>query len=139
MDDILNSVDSAEKSKQLESSVTHILEQGGFKIKEWITSTKVSSSTRDPFPESTETYHRALGMIYDPASDSFKFRVKLNFSPKVRNIHSAPNLQFVDIPRCIPLTLNMRMILSQTKKINDPRGLLGPFTVRPKIMMKRLH
>ena len=58
MDDILNSVDSVAKTKELASSVTTVVERGGFKVKEWVTSGETRNTTPQSFPESTESSER---------------------------------------------------------------------------------
>ena len=49
-----------------------------------------------------------------------------------------PDLKSEQIPSEIPDLLTKRMILSQVNSIYDPLGLADPFTVRAKILMRRL-
>ncbi len=65
-------------------------------------------------------------------------RAQLNFSPKVRKIRTEPNLTKVQVPALIPPILTKRMVLSQINVIYDPLGLAAPFTVRAKILMRKL-
>ena len=46
MDDIIESVDTESKAKQLTDDIENLLEQGGFKLKEWIYSS-IQSNKND--------------------------------------------------------------------------------------------
>ena len=79
-----------------------------------------------------------LGVQWNSAVDEFCFITSINFSPKRRKIRDGPNLTVDQIPHSIPIGLTKRMILSQVNGIYDPLGLATPFTIRAKIMMRRL-
>ena len=80
--------------------------------------------------------NKILGMKWNSKLDVFKFDVHLNFSPKHRKVRTGPDLVVTHISTYMPLT--KRMILSQINGIYDPLGLVGPFTVRAKILMRQL-
>ena len=77
-------------------------------------------------------------MHWNPEKDMLQFGVKLNFSLKVRKMHIAPNIELTEISNNLPSTMTKRQILSQVNGVFDPVGLLSPFIVRAKIMMRRL-
>ena len=81
---------------------------------------------------------RVLGMGWNPSKDTLNYRVKLNFSKKKRKVHTQSVLSQQEIPVGIPETLTKRIILSQVNGIYDPMGLAAPFTVRAKIMLRKL-
>ena len=140
MDDILHSSENVEKAELMKETITKVLAKWGFNIKNWISS---EEDRKDPIKllenSDVEDYNeRVLGMLWNPLKDEFLFKVKLNFSIKSRKIHDLPNLHQRDLPAGIPDNLTKRLILSQINRIYDPRGLLAPFTVRAKIMMRRL-
>ena len=64
--------------------------------------------------------------------------MKLNFSKKKRKVHTQPDLSWQEIPAGIPEVLTKRMVLSKVNGIHDPMGLVAPFTVRAKIMLRKL-
>ena len=137
MDDILDSLEKEEDAEAMKKSVAKDLSRGGFKIQNGIPS-RESKQNNITEKESYDSNERILGMLWDPLNDNFHFSAKLNFSTKNRKIHSLPNLKPHDVPDCIPGTLTKRMILSQINGIYNPRGLISPFTVRAKIMMRKL-
>ena len=77
-------------------------------------------------------------MGWDPESDALAYKVKLNFSTKRRKVHSEPNLSREQIPENIPSPLTKRQVLSQVNGVYDPMGLMSPFTVRAKILLRKL-
>ena len=53
-------------------------------------------------------------------------------------VHTQPDLSWQEIPAGIPGMLTKRMVLSQVNGICHPMGLVAPFTVRAKIMLRKL-
>ena len=88
--------------------------------------------------QTSEDNERVLGMDWDPVEDQFRFKVKLNFSPRKRKVRTGPDLNIAQIPAGVPIALTKRMILSQVNGIYDPMGLAGPVTVKAKILTKKL-
>ena len=66
------------------------------------------------------------------------FKVKLNFSKKRGNVRVGPDLSQSEIPEKVPKQLTRRIVLSQLNGFFDPAGLLVPFIMRGKIMMRLL-
>ena len=140
MDDIIESVDLEGEMNQRMINIEKILELGGFQIKGWNKSSQkheeeVSINLSAANESNTE---KVLGMIWDPNTDKFSFKMKINFAKKSRNAHEEPDLTKDDIPWKIPAKLTKRIVLSQINSIYDPIGLLSPFTVRAKILMRKL-
>ena len=77
-------------------------------------------------------------MFWDQIEDSFKFKVKLNFSPKHRKVRTGPDVKRTDLEQIRSLLLTKRSVLSQISGMFDPLGLLVPFTATAKIMMQQL-
>ena len=73
-----------------------------------------------------------------PVEALFCFKVTLNFSRRKRKLHTEPDIESHQLKERFPAKLTKRMILSQINSIYDPLGLAGPFTVRAKIMMRKL-
>ena len=124
MDDIIDSIQTFEKAKSVTEEIDEILEIGGFRIKEWVISgssimTQQPSVFNGPKRNSEAgASQRVLGIQWDPERDLFKFRVSL--------------------PHEIPATFTKRVILSQINSIYDPLGLIAPFTVVAKILLRKL-
>ena len=77
-------------------------------------------------------------MCWDQSLDILYYDVKLNFSPKRRGVHMSGDLQKSDVPSKIPLKLTKQLVLSIVNSMCDPAGLITPFTVRGKILLKKL-
>lgn len=151
MDDIPESTGTMQEAVNITTEIDGILENGGFKIKGWTRSGENQGKEQNDHPENQEqdqvhvlTSHdpvgleRVLGMNWNPVKDVLCYQVKLNFSKKRRKIHTQPNLAQQQIPSSIPEILSKRLILSQVNGIYDPMGLMSPFTVRAKIMLRKL-
>ena len=74
-------------------------------------------------------------MVHD---DYFKYVVKLNFSKKTGNVRSEPDLSIENFDYKIPLILTKRILLSQVNGIYDPLGLISPFIIKGKILLRFL-
>ena len=81
---------------------------------------------------------RVLGMQRDPKGEAFKFKVHLNFSRKRRRIHISPELSLEQLNIETSATLTKRMVPSQINRFCDSMGLTAVFTIRAKIMMRKL-
>ena len=137
MDDIIESVDDRKKAKQIDD-IEKLLNKGGFKLKEWTYSEDLSSK-HEPMEPCTAT-EKVLGVVWDPIKDNFHLKVKLSISPKTKTTRTQKDSTPTNVqPTCsIPDVLTKRMILSQVNSIYDPLGLAGPYTVRAKILMRKL-
>ena len=138
MDDIIDSTETAAKAKQITNNITNILKTGDFHIKHWV----IASDTEDfddcklfPFLDGCE---RVLGMFWSVNGDIFRYTVKLNFSKKRGNTRIEPDLTIDEIDFKIPLTLSKRIILAQLNGIFDPLGLVSPFVIKGKMLLRQL-
>ena len=137
MDDILDSVSGVEKARQSTEEITAVVSTGGFEMKGWVVSGESIDGGNIHIEQALDK-EKAFGIAWSPREDCFHFEVKLNFSPKKKKLRTGPDLSKDQIPREIPANLTKRMILSQVNSIYDPLRLAGPFTVRAKIMMRKL-
>ena len=127
VDDLLNSVRSMEAAKKLTSGTEEILARGNFAVKFWIYSGEVDE----------ENYEvEVLGIPWRPQPDMLVFNLSLNFSPKRHGVHTLPDLTEEEIPAQIPQILTKRSVLAQVMRIYDPLGLLSPFTISGKILLR---
>ena len=148
MDDIPESVPTKKEAIHRIKEIDMILATGGFKIKEWIisgddTSDIASKKTEDqkavqlltrmtPAESKTE---KVLGMEWEPQNDRILYSSRSNFSDtKQKN----SDLCLTQLPAAIPEKLTKRQILSQVNGIYEPLGLISPFTVKAKIMLRKL-
>ena len=150
MDDIMDSVDSLGEAEKITGEIDEVLDKGEFRIKEWVYSGIRQKRTVDADKIEQRTIQllsnsgiktnteRVIGMEWDPKNDSFGYDIKLNFSVKKRKVHSEPDLSCEQVPAKIPQTLTKRQVLSQVNRVYDPMGLVPPFTVRAKMMLRKL-
>ena len=126
MDDILNSTNCKQKSQRLMNEIETILSSKGFRIKEWVSSEESAIDDVSLSQEAVkslmkvdgaENAESVLGVRWKPDLDKLYFKVN---SPPTSN-HTTK-----------------RKVLSTINKIYDPIGLLAPFTVKMKILMRKI-
>lgn len=86
----------------------------------------------------TNGTERVLGVGWDPQNDAFGYKLKLNFSIKMKKVHLEPDLSGEQVPTTVPAPLTKRQVLFQVNGVYDPLGLISPFTVRAKMMLRKL-
>ena len=142
VDDIIDSFEDVTEAGLVKDNVDEMLKSGGFSIKEWITSKPIQgvpdNSDATINKEVNNGKSKVLGTHWNPVEDQFKFKVRLNFSPKRRKVRTGPDLSLDQLTACIPTILTKRIILSQVNGIYDPLGLLTPFTMKAKVMMQHM-
>ena len=154
MDDIPESTGTVEEAQKITDEIDNILNRGGFKIKGWVMSGQNQGQELGIRAQGHEDQHlvqvltgtnpdvteleRVFGMGWNPFKDVLCYQVKKNFSKKKRKVHTQPDLSQQEIPAGIPEMLTKRMVLSQVNGIYGPMRLVAPFTVRAKIMLRKL-
>ena len=139
MDDVIESVTDKEQAKNLTQDIESLLNEGSFKMKEWIFthySKEPSKTLTIPTDVSSQT-EKVLGVAWNPIQDDFEYKVQLRTTAKGKRksrIQSNAN-KLGEIDADNP---TKRIILSQVNSIYDPLGLAGPFTVRAKILLRQL-
>ncbi|XP_063635207.1 uncharacterized protein LOC134805958 [Cydia splendana] len=126
VDDVVTGADSVEQARSLQAELTKILSSRGFHLRKWtsnsseflesLPSSDLYSEDFKHFEEMTDISLKILGLLWQPQSDSFRFRVA-----------STPN------GRC-----TKRTILSEIARIFDPLGFLSPVTFLAKYLMQLL-
>ena len=136
VDDIVHSLDDKFQAERLMKDINVVLAEGGFKIKHWIMSgNETSNETLNLLAANEE---KVLGLNWDSLVDKLQFKVKLNFSRKIKNVREGPNLGENEINENLPDCLTRRSVYSQVQSIYDPMGLIVPFTLGAKILMREL-
>ena len=110
VDDIVESVESISHALNLAKDTEHVLLKGGFHVKGWIFGGPADKKKSNP--NSTKT--RVLGVLWDPETDNVSF----------------------DISTPIQQRITRRSVLETVMKIYDPMGLLSPFMVSSKILLR---
>ena len=121
MDDICDSVRSAQEAMRLTTELDEVLLKGGFQVKGWFSNRSLEKeTTKQEKPEMKllqgTSQEKILGTVWNHAEDVLLFKVN---PPK-------------------DMTFTKRAILSQIARIFDPVGFVAAFLVRAKIGMQRL-
>ena len=144
MDDIVDSKPSIAEVNNIIEKINVILHRGGGgggKIKQWNTSdvrngpenlANVKVVERDTDKSNIE---KVLGIAWNKCSDTLTFDIKLDFSIGKRSSFFASHEL---LQESIPKVLTRRMLLAQVNRMYDPLGLISPFVMRTKIMMRKL-
>ena len=140
VDDIVDSFTSKEHAGIITKNIDRILEDGSFVIKHWRISGDGSTTTEQIVDKdvASERVPKVLGVAWNSFSDKLPLTVKLDFSLKKSKIYQNPSCITADVSFTVPDNLTKRMILSQVNGIYDQLGLVGPFTVHAKIMLRKL-
>ena len=105
-------------------------------MKHWVTS--LDSSNTSDINVVHRDVEKVLGLRWNPQTDTFHFQIKLNFSRKVKNVHTGPDLTIENAECSMPIKLTRRSALSQMSKTFDPNGFVVPFTLEAKILMRKI-
>ena len=86
MDDIIESVPTKEKATRLAKDIEALLDEGNFKMKEWIfTHDRTDLLKTIPNDKSSST-EKVLGVVWNPVQDEFVYKIApLNAPKKQRN------------------------------------------------------
>ena len=134
VDDLIDSVPSSEEATELARQTELVLAEGGFSVKCWqSTSEKLQGNE---LKRTEEGNTGVLGVSWNPKEDTVSTPAVLNFSSKKHGHRTEPNLKVEDLPQSIPDILTKRLVLQQTMGMYDPLGLMAPFTLKAKILLR---
>ena len=139
VDDIVTGTETedVESVNSLKNGIESILEQGGFKIKGFVTSGCDSSETLSLL--GAGELGRVLGIGYVPKDDVFRIIVRINLSKKLRKGRAEPDIEYENIPSIMKMNITLRILLSFVNSCYEPLGLASPITVQFKIPLRNLH
>lgn len=124
MDDLITGADSVSDIIKLRQEISTILEGGGFQLRKWVSNNQNVLSDLDETENSLPQYIisdsvciKTLGLLWNAKTD---------------------NLQVVSHITQENRIVTKRTILSGIAQIFDPLGLVGPITIKGKILLQRL-
>ncbi|XP_068235731.1 uncharacterized protein [Palaemon carinicauda] len=135
VDDIIFSCEDVNKAKKLMGNMNLVLNEGGFKIKHWIMSNNETLDKELKLLYPGE--EKVLSLHWIPRKDIFFFKIKVDFNRSKKRIFEN-GIDINTSNRIIPKDLTKRMVLSQVSTIYDPLGLIIPFTLNAKVLMREL-
>ena len=110
-----------------------ILAQVGFKSKVIMTSGEADPAVLEQFGG------KVLGHSWYPTSDQLKFKLTVNLSPKNKcGERAEPDLTPDDITKLDSIKFTKSNLLGFVNGIFDPSGVMGPFTIKLKLELRRL-
>ena len=154
VDDIDHSLDSTgDTCLSLVKSVAEVLSKGGFNVKEWWLSGEGRGrknkdldipygnlpqvvETASKLKSSDEGFVSVLGVLWDPVSDKLRFQCPFNFHSKKEIVKGAPTLQLSEFEQQFPSVLTRRLSLRQVARIFDPIGIVSPFILQAKLLLR---
>ncbi|CAG7665201.1 unnamed protein product, partial [Allacma fusca] len=124
MDDCLSGANSTDEAIELAKELRALTMRANFNLRKWSSSDPLLLSTiPEDVRETTlplfmdqDGSMKALGLIWSPVQDEFRFEVQTTS----------------------PLPTTKRKILSEIAKVFDPLGFLAPVTIRAKCIMQEL-
>ena len=138
MDDIIDSFKDLQTAQMIAGQIDNVIGMGNFKVKDWSFSARnmwsEGAEIRRRFAQNSET--SVLGLVWDRLKDVLKYYVKLNFSTKKNGVFVKPNVNRLEVIQSIPNKLTKRIVLSKFNIIYDPLGLITPFTISAKMILK---
>ncbi|XP_075155734.1 uncharacterized protein LOC142229085 [Haematobia irritans] len=116
VDDGMSGSDSLVAAKEMQSQLTSLLKEAGFKLRKWCANHRqllqdIPQDDQEVNLDFENASIKALGLIWSPASDQFCLRT---------------NLQPVSV-------ITKRSVISDVARIYDPLGIAGPVVVAAKI------
>ena len=125
MDDYLHSVESPERALIRSKELVHLLHLGGFKLTKFVSNVpdladRIDGSAQSTEPKvivsSKEESMHVLGLKWDHNNDTLVVSRGTNST--------------------ITKSLTQRLVLSLVSKVYDPIGLVAPFTVGARLILK---
>ena len=102
----------------------------GLKLK-----TIVASNTYDK-ESMNKLSDKVLGCLWNPLSDLMGVKFAFNPSKRRKGVKVGPNLTLKDLETFRTTPQNRRSLLSVCNGIYDPLGILAPYCIKLKILMK---
>ena len=129
VDDNLSGAETIERAKEVSVNMEIIATKGGFKYKETIMSGDICESSEP---------RKVLGLGWDPAEDTIFVGTHVNVSAKKKGIKELPDIEIEELVEKFPAQLTRRMIWRVIMGQYDILGLISVFTIKLKLVMKRI-
>ena len=135
VDDILPSFANMEEAEAEMKTVDEILDHADMKHKGWTISGGQGESKE--MAEDEEAEERALGMIWVPRGDYFKFKISIKLSGMIAKLsQDFPEVSRETLLGAPPEILTRRMVFSEVAKVFDPLGKVAPVLLAAKLLLK---
>ncbi|XP_076245382.1 uncharacterized protein LOC143185936 [Calliopsis andreniformis] len=120
VDDLLTGANSIDEARKLRREISDILHSAGFPLRKWASNDSRILDNEDEGPQRVEIKEdkdsKTLGLLWIVKEDALRYSVTTSTQHRITK----------------------RTILSETSKIFDPLGLVGPATIRAKVILQKL-
>ena len=128
MDDIIGGGDSEEESCLMRAEIGEILSEHGFMIKEWI-----YTGAKNQFHSSNDQRQVRLLLGVSDMEDSVQGVLGMKWNVEDDTIQISIN------QRSMSEKFTKRIVLSVVNGVYDPLGLLAPYIIRAKILLRKMN
>ena len=129
MDDYLGSVKNPETALRLSRSLVELLKLGGFNLIKFISNVPNLSSKLNPPKTSANNSKEIITAAINPETASHVLGLKWDHVTDTLVVSRGVNRELKD-------SLTQRSVLSFVSSVFDPIGLLAPYTVRARLLLK---
>ena len=129
MDDCFLNAKYGENNDDKIKDFEAIMAEGGFPFKEWF---KIGDKGQK---EIRKELSKALGVYWETEKDKIVYKVRINFSKKVRNRRLKPCSTVQTIESDFPEKFTKRFALKLTHSVFDPSCLVQPFILKFKLRL----
>ena len=126
MDDLLKSTNSKEEGQLLADQLRSLVQKGGFKLTKWA-STDTECLKNIPLEDRSTT--ETLEIKDDQTVLGLKWRIPEDELVVTRGLDSAVDTKDL---------ITQRKVLSRVSGVFDPLGLLGPYTIKARLLLKKI-
>lgn len=128
VDDTISGDKDKKSAIKLSENMDAIAAKGGFIYKETVISGDASSD--EP--------RKVLGLGWDSGTDTIYIGTKVNISAKKKGIKEMPDIELEELVGMMPEEITRRMVWRVVLGQYDILGLISVFTIRLKLIMKKL-
>ena len=125
MDDYLDSVESPERVLKISKELVHLLHLGGFKLTKFVSNVPNLADPIDGSPQSTEP--KVIASSMEDSSHVLGLKWDHNNDTLVVSRGTSST---------VTKSLTQRLVFSLVSKVFDPIGLVAPFTVGARLLLK---
>ena len=129
MDDYLGSVKNPETALMLSCSLVELLKLGGFNLTEFISNVPNLSSKLNPLKTSANNSKENFAAAINPKTASHSLGLIWDHVTDTLVVSRGVNRELKD-------SVTQRSILSSVSSVFDPIGLLAPYSVRARLLLK---
>ena len=125
MDDFVKSVPSAEQAIEIYNMLRAMLARGGFHLTKWISDCEQTMTSIDQADKSSSSSKTFEAEATSPSTLGMQWNVDAD------NLEVCRGMQ-----KEIPLKITQRAVLSHVSAVFDPLGIVSPFTIRMRLLLK---